>query len=164
MVVVGGACSRRDTRSCRVLILWWRGITEYARQRGGRYLIGCSSISTRDPSLGTAVYDCLNSFLIDPPLRTDARSEYAFALEPGYAQEPEIPKLLSAYLSMGAVICGPPPLDPEFKTIDFLPFFDLNTMSESRSRFLAPSKYALACAHSTALQLPSPPHSIPTTS
>src|SRR5260370_39604828 len=144
MVVVGGACSRRDTRSCRVLILWWRGIPEYPRQRGGRYARGCSSISPRDPSLGTAVYDCLNSFLIDPPLRTDARSEYAFALEPGYAQEPEIPKLFSAYLSMGAVISGPPAIDREFKTIDFLTFYDLHTMSESRRRFLRRSKCTLA--------------------
>jgi len=144
MVELGRACIRRDHRSFRVLILLWRGITEYARQRGGRYLIGCSSISTQDPLLGTAVYDRLNSFLIDPPLRTAARPEYAFTLEPGYAQEPEIPKLLSAYLSMGAVICGPPAIDREFKTIDFLTFFDLNTMSESHRRFLGRSKYTLA--------------------
>lgn len=144
MIELGRACIRRDHRSFRVLTLLWRGITEYARQRGGRYLIGCSSISTQDVALGTAVFHRLNSFLIDRPLQTAAKPDYAFELMPGYTQEPEIPKLLSAYLSMGAVICGPPAIDREFKTIDFLTFFDLNTMSESRKRFLGRSKYTLA--------------------
>ena len=31
-----------------------------------------------------------------------------------------IPKLLRAYLAVGAKICGPPALDRQFKTIDFL--------------------------------------------
>lgn len=144
MIELGRACIRRDHRSFRVLILLWRGITEYARLRGGRYLIGCSSISTQDPCLGTAVFDRLNSFLIEPPLRTLAKPEYAFELQPGYAEEPEIPKLLSSYLSMGAVICGPPAIDREFKTIDFLTFFDLHSMSESRKRFLGRRAYTLA--------------------
>ena len=89
------------------------------------------------------MYDRLNSFLINPPLRTTARPPYAFELQPGYTQEPEIPKLLSAYLSMGVVICGPPAIDREFKTIDFLTFFDLHAMSESRRRFLGRSKCTL---------------------
>ncbi|HTD23302.1 MAG TPA: GNAT family N-acyltransferase [Terriglobales bacterium] len=144
IIELGRACIRRDHRSFKVLTLLWRGIVEYARQRGGRYLIGCSSISSQDPAVGTAVFDRLNSFLIDPPLRTAATPEYAFELQPGCVEEPEVPKLLSAYLSMGAVICGPPALDREFKTIDFLTFFDLDAMSESRRRFLGRSRHTLA--------------------
>jgi putative hemolysin len=144
MIELGRACIRRDHRSFRVLTLLWRGIVEYARQRGGRYLIGCSSISSQDPALGTAVFQRLSRCLIDPALRTTPSHEYAFELMPGYAAEPEIPKLLSAYLSMGAGICGPPAIDREFKTIDFLTFFDLHTMSESRKRFMGRSKYTLA--------------------
>jgi putative hemolysin len=45
------------------------------------------------------------------------------------AAEPvQIPKLLRAYLALGAKICGPPALDRQFKTIDFLTMLDLETM------------------------------------
>ena len=37
---------------------------------------------------------------------------------------PPPPKLLRAYLSVGAKICGPPAIDREFKTIDFLTILD----------------------------------------
>jgi putative hemolysin len=51
---------------------------------------------------------------------------------------PKIPKLLRAYLSLGAKICGPPALDPFFKTIDFLTLMDLEALSEAnRARFLS---------------------------
>jgi putative hemolysin len=49
----------------------------------------------------------------------------------------KIPKLLRAYLSLGAKICGPPALDRQFKTIDFLTMMDLDALSASaRARFL----------------------------
>ena len=48
-----------------------------------------------------------------------------------------IPKLLRAYLTVGAKICGPPALDRHFKTIDFLTLLDLETLSPpARERFL----------------------------
>jgi putative hemolysin len=45
--------------------------------------------------------------------------------------------LLSAYLSLGAWICGPPALDRDFKTIDFLTLMDLQSddMQLRRRRF-----------------------------
>lgn len=45
-------------------------------------------------------------------------------------EQVKIPKLLRAYLTLGAKICGPPALDKNFKTIDFLTLLDLETMSE----------------------------------
>jgi putative hemolysin len=48
-----------------------------------------------------------------------------------------VPKLLRAYLSVGAKICGPPALDREFKTIDFLTLLDLERLPLSaRSKFM----------------------------
>ncbi|MGZ8939069.1 MAG: hypothetical protein ACXW32_07650 [Limisphaerales bacterium] len=45
------------------------------------------------------------------------------------ASEPvSTPKLLSAYLSIGAKVCAPPAIDREFGTIDFLTFLDLNDL------------------------------------
>jgi putative hemolysin len=53
------------------------------------------------------------------------------------AEAVPIPKLLRAYLTLGAKICGPPALDCQFKTIDFLTLLDLNTLSPlARQRFL----------------------------
>jgi putative hemolysin len=49
----------------------------------------------------------------------------------------EIPKLLRAYLAIGAKICGPPALDRQFGTIDFLTLLDLVSLSpQARERFL----------------------------
>jgi putative hemolysin len=48
-----------------------------------------------------------------------------------------IPKLLRAYLALGAKICGPPALDRQFKTVDFLTFLDLEALHPlARQRFL----------------------------
>ncbi len=54
------------------------------------------------------------------------------------ADEPvSIPKLLRAYLAVGAKICGPPALDREFRTIDFLTLVDLQGLTPAaRERFL----------------------------
>jgi putative hemolysin len=52
-------------------------------------------------------------------------------------EEPvSIPKLLRAYLTIGAKIGGPPALDRQFKTIDFLTVLDLEALPKStRTRF-----------------------------
>jgi putative hemolysin len=56
------------------------------------------------------------------------------------ADEPVmIPKLVRAYLTLGAKICGPPALDRQFKTIDFLTLLDLQALHPlARQRFFAP--------------------------
>jgi putative hemolysin len=49
----------------------------------------------------------------------------------------KIAKLLRAYLTIDAKICGPPALDRQFKTIDFLTLLDLDTLNPlARQRFL----------------------------
>ena len=40
-----------------------------------------------------------------------------------------MPRLMRAYLSVGAKICSPPALDRAFKTIDYLAFFDLDVLT-----------------------------------
>ena len=48
-----------------------------------------------------------------------------------------VPKLLRTYLAIGARICGPPAIDLEFKTIDFLTLLDLERLHpRMRMRFL----------------------------
>jgi putative hemolysin len=41
---------------------------------------------------------------------------------------PPVPKLMRAYLTLGAKICGDPAIDREFSTIDFLTWLDLRAL------------------------------------
>jgi putative hemolysin len=129
MVELGRACIHRDHRSTEVLFLLWKGVVRYALARGGRYFIGCCSLTSQDPAEAAAVYSRLSSYQVSPELRTHPLQHFALPLgsEVIAAQEP--PKLLRAYLALGAKICGPPAIDREFKTIDFLTFLDLHSMN-----------------------------------
>jgi putative hemolysin len=137
VVECGRACIHREFRSFEVLNLLWRGIALYAVSRGARYLIGCSSVTSQDTSLGSAMYYRLESYLVTPELQTVPTEAYAFELEPKMLDAPQPPNLLRAYLTVGAKICGTPALDREFKTIDFLTLLDLENMAPSaRARYL----------------------------
>ena len=137
LVELGRACVHREHRSTEVLYLLWRGIAQYARYRGGRYLIGCSSLTSQDPAHGAAVYRVLQTYLAEPDLRTTPQPHCAMPLVLPEDASDKLPKLLRTYLAIGAKICGPPAIDREFKTIDFLTLIDLETLSpRMRVRFL----------------------------
>lgn len=139
LVELGRACVHRDHRSFEVLTLLWRGIAAYAEERNARYLVGCSSLTSQSPSEGAAAYARLQDFLAEPSLQTVPWPGYRFPVD-GYTWHARIarpPKLLRAYLSIGARICGAPAIDRAFKTIDFLTLLDLEGMySSARARFL----------------------------
>ncbi len=137
MIELGRACIHRDHRSTDVLYLLWRGIARYALRHGGRYLIGCSSLTSQDPAHGTAVYEALGEYLAEPDLRTQPQPEFTIPFVPATGASDKVPKLLRTYLAIGAKICGPPAIDREFKTIDFLSLLDLEALHPRiRSRFL----------------------------
>jgi putative hemolysin len=137
MVEVGRACIHRDHRSTEVLLLLWRGIAQYAAHNAARYLIGCCSLTSQDPAEGTSVFNALSGSLTETRLRTRPLAEFAIPLVQGAERKPEIPKLLRVYLAVGAKICGPPAIDREFKTIDFLTLMDLTQLHPRLcSRFL----------------------------
>ena len=83
MIELGRACIHREHRSMEVLYLLWRGIAEHAQGCGARYLIGCSSLTSQDPEHGTAVYQALQEYLVEPALRTEPQPEFAMALASG---------------------------------------------------------------------------------
>jgi len=128
IVELGRACIHRDYRSSDVLHLLWRGIARYALVNGGRYMMGCCSLTSQDAEMGHAVYETLRGCMVAPELRTVATT--AFALPAATAAMPDVqaPKLLRAYLTIGAKICCGPAIDREFKTIDFLTLLDLQTL------------------------------------
>ena len=128
VIELGRACVDRDHRSTDVLYLLWRGIAQYALSRGSRYLIGCSSLTSQDPAHGTAVYEAMRGHLVDGQLRTTPQYNFEMPLIVSEGASAKIPKLLRAYLVVGAKICGPPAIDREFKTIDFLTLMDLEAL------------------------------------
>ncbi|MCS7049285.1 MAG: GNAT family N-acetyltransferase [Verrucomicrobiae bacterium] len=132
---LGRACVHREHRNLRVLALLWRGIAEYAIAHRVRYLIGCSSVPGQDEAAAWRLFDELWPSTAAPqPFRCAPWPSYQcrrdLARDSADVIAPPVPKLLQAYFSFGAKICGPPALDREFGTIDFLTWLDLHNLDE----------------------------------
>jgi putative hemolysin len=139
IIELGRACVHRQHRNLVVLGLLWKGIADYAKERGGRYLIGCSSLTSQDAAVGASAYTelCRKKNLADVPWQTRPVARHECPLDRLAEDEVPIPKLLRAYLAVGAKICGPPALDRQFGTIDFLTLLDLQAMpTAAKERFL----------------------------
>jgi putative hemolysin len=138
IVELGRACVHQQHRNLVVLGLLWKGITSYAVERGCRYLCGCSSLTSQDPAAGASVYSQLSRRYLSPlPWQTVPNPEYLCSLTELTPEPAKVPKLMRAYFTIGARICGPPAIDREFKTIDFLTLVDLQTLPRLvRERFL----------------------------
>jgi putative hemolysin len=138
IVELGRACVDRAHRNLMVLGLLWRGIAEYAAARSARYLIGCSSLTATDARVGASAYsDLCRRHLAPAELRTRPLAHCECSLRELAEETPAIPKLLRAYLGLGAKICAAPAIDRQFGTIDFLTFLDLESLpAQARARFL----------------------------
>ncbi|MEY4916089.1 MAG: hypothetical protein RL616_2 [Verrucomicrobiota bacterium] len=139
MVELGRACVHRQHRNLVVLGMLWKGIADYAKERGGRYLIGCSSLTSQDAAVGASAYTemCRRKHLAAQNWITRPMPAYECPLDHVAEEAVAIPKLLRAYLTLGAKICGAPALDRQFGTIDFLTLLDLEAMpAAARERFL----------------------------
>jgi putative hemolysin len=134
---LGRACVHEDYRNTNVLHMLWRGIARYAESCGARYLIGCSSLASQDEDQGLALYESLKEeYLVEPALRTHPVEERQCKSKGSGIAPPRPPRLFRAYLEISARVCGPPAIDREFKTIDFLTLVDLRKLPDRvRMRF-----------------------------
>ena len=137
IIEVGRACVDRQHRNLVVLGMLWKGIADYATAHGGGYVLGCSSLTSQAPAVGASTYaEMCRKHLAPPAWCTRPLPGYDCPLTHLATEPVEIPKLLRAYLTLGAKICGPPALDRQFKTIDFLTLVDLAKMPPlARKRF-----------------------------
>ena len=78
--------------------------------------------------MGHAVYESLQSCMVERSLLTVATPEFALPAAKTKTPDVRAPKLLRAYLTIGAKICSEPAIDRSFKTIDFLTLLDLQTL------------------------------------
>ncbi len=138
-VEVGRACVAKGHRNGRVLNLLWRGLALYLLRNRKRFIFGCCSLTSQDIALGAATMHYLEGHgLLHPTLRTmplpgmGCEGADAAALA---AARVRIPPLFQSYLRLGAKVFGPPAIDRQFKTIDFLVGLDVATLDEHRYRF-----------------------------
>ena len=124
---LGRACIDRQHRNFAVLNLLWKGIGAYARDHGARYLVGCSSLTSQDEAVGAAAFAQLSRHLAPAAWQTAPRPDFACAMAEPARGAVQIPRLFSAYLALGAAICGRPAIDREFRTIDFLTWIDVES-------------------------------------
>ena len=137
---LGRACIHHQHRTFAVLNLLWKGIGACARDHGARYLIGCSSLTSQDEAVAAAAFVQLSRHLAPAAWQTQPHPAFACAVTSQARDTVHIARLLSAYFSLGAAICGPPAIDREFRTIDFLTWNDVESpllvAMQRRGRFI----------------------------
>lgn len=130
LVELGRACVALEHRNQSVLGLLWKGIARYAEVHGARYLTGCSSLTTQDEAAALATFRGLSlEHLVAPHFQTRPCPGWHCSAIVGSPIALPVPRLLRAYLALGAKICGAPAIDREFSSIDFLTWLDLEAMS-----------------------------------
>ena len=82
---LGRASIDREHRTPEVLTLLWRGIAQYATDMGLRYLIGCSSLNSKDPAEGWQMYRQLEHYRVSPEFATEPTAAYACPASRGCA-------------------------------------------------------------------------------
>lgn len=133
-VEIGRACVHPEHRNGRVIHLLWCGLAAYLRWNAKRYLFGCCSLPTLDPSVGLAAWRQLKR-------EGFVSTRHSVAPQRGLAYElrratpvklgrNDLPPLFQSYLNLGAEVCGPPAVDAEFGTIDFFVLLDLERIDE----------------------------------
>lgn len=139
---LGRACIHHGHRNGAVIDLLWRGIAEYIKLTGSRYLFGCSSLKITDPQDAKAVFEYLgeNGQLED---RFQIRPIGEFNMHFGDVTPSNmeacdvkslIPPLLRSYFTAGSKVFGEPALDRDFKCVDFLTILDMENLTSGYRR------------------------------
>ncbi|MBL8018578.1 MAG: GNAT family N-acetyltransferase [Leptospirales bacterium] len=137
---IGRSCVHRDYRDGSVISLLWAGLAAFMKSRNVRYLMGCGSVHTTNPSEISRIYAYvraqrgIESRVIIEPLAhlSVANFEPDLLVEDASTLRKGVPPLIKGYLRAGAKICGHPAIDPVFNTADFFLFFD---RAEIESRY-----------------------------
>lgn len=122
-VEVGRACISKEYRNIQALLILWEGLVNYLIWSKNQYFFGCGSLLTQCPWQATCAYDYFQqNGLIHPSILVYPNSQSCLELPQNSPDlcNVEIPKILQAYLNIGAKICSLPAIDRQFKTIDFL--------------------------------------------
>lgn len=131
-VEVGRACISREHRNRQILFLLWKGLARYMTCNRKRFLFGCCSLTSQDGCEGAAALAHLRrEGQMHPTVVLPPRPGFECACAEPEQADPapyDLPLLFRTYLRYGALVCGPPAIDRDFKTIDFLVLFDVQAM------------------------------------
>jgi putative hemolysin len=136
LVETGRSCVHPDHRNGAVVGLVWAGIARYMLLTGHRWLAGCASVPLADGgAAASTVWDrALARHLSPEPYRVRPLQPW----RPPVLRRPRrvaIPPLLQGYLRLGAWVCGPPAVDPDFDCADFFVLLGLDHMDKRYARF-----------------------------
>lgn len=137
---LGRACIHEDFRNGKVIDLLWRGIAEYSKRTGAKYLFGCSSIKTTCLRKAFEISEyfvnqenCENEFSIEPT--SDFAMDFSgLVFENNLEIKRLVPPLLRSYISAGAKVVRYPALDMDFQCIDFMTILDLENINSLYKR------------------------------
>jgi len=137
LLEVGRSCARKDFRDRALIPLMWRAIAQYVGEHRVRYLFGCGSLYTTDlREVGEYFSLFKKKYYADESLRVEPIAACRFdgiddslPLADEHALFVKLPSLIKGYLRLGAVVCGPPALDREFGTVDFMLLLDMRKLS-----------------------------------
>ena len=139
------ACVKAGYRNGLAIAMIWKGLARYAEIVGARYLFGCSTVWTDDPSVAYGLLESLGeqrravSFGVhpSPAFRFPCRPAPGTGVQ-GAAARKYLPSLMRAYLNAGAKIHGDPALDHRWRCSDFFTVIDLERLHPRvASRFLS---------------------------
>ncbi len=118
---VGRTCIHPDYRSGSAIMLLWQGILRHVVMDEIDHLIGCASV----PFTGNhGDINALTRYLLrqhgsPAPLRITPLHPCGGNFAIAGPESQNMPGLLRAYLRLGAMICGEPCLDEQFKVVDY---------------------------------------------
>lgn len=140
------ACVHKDYRNGGTLNLLWKGIAEYAKRTGARYLFGCSSIwTTKIEEIITAHRYLVSKNYIGDEFAIATNKKYAV---PNFENELKgrefqseldsvfsiISPLLLTYIKANAKLYGHPAVDEDFNCTDFFTVLDMQNLSDRFKR------------------------------
>jgi putative hemolysin len=136
LLELGRSCARKDFRDKSLIPLMWGAIAQYVKKHRVRYLFGCGSVYTTEASEAMAYFSMLKGKYYSAEMfRVHPVSEFQFQGTAENLRAAEdaalflrLPSLIKGYLRLGAVVCGPPALDSEFGTADFLVLLDMHQL------------------------------------
>lgn len=130
---LGRACIDPDFRTGAIINLLWKGIAEYMKKTETKYLFGCASVQTVDPTQASRILGYLRSkdLAVDElgVAPTENYRSEILDVAPDETIEKEIPPLIQSYILAGAKFHGEPALDLEFQCYDFFMMLKTDEMS-----------------------------------
>lgn len=146
---LGRACIHPEFRNGICIDLLWKGLARYISASKARYLFGCSSVKSEDPTLIQKLHQELSS-------RNQWRKDFNIHATKDYnfdgfsfsgksaevsdkkALRQLLPPLLRSYLHAGASVYGLPAHDRVFACIDLLTILDVEQLNPRfRERFFS---------------------------